>query len=266
MRLKLFLLLLLTAVLPSLAQSTGVAGTVVDSNTGAPVAGASVMLDNQGLYATTDPSGAFTISNAQAGTDLLVIVAYGYQDVNMPVNMVAGRVDNLGNIKMLASNLNDVFYEEQNDMLFDQALLDDEEGSAQSIAALTGASDDVYYNAANYDFQPMRFRIRGYDSKYTETYINGISFNDLARGRFNYSTLGGMSRSFRCQLRLRQHRRRYRYQHNRFPLRTRIQRFGRLYQFQLYAPRYGPVFDRPEQERLGFHNVGYRTLCKGRRD
>ena len=197
MRLKLFLLLLLTAVLPSLAQSTGVAGTVADSNTGAPVAGASVMLDNQGLYATTDPSGAFTISNAQAGTDLLVIVAYGYQDVNMPVNMVAGRVDNLGNIKMLASNLNDVFYEEQNDMLFDQALLDDEEGSAQSIAALTGASDDVYYNAANYDFQPMRFRIRGYDSKYTETYINGISFNDLARGRFNYSTLGGMSRAFR---------------------------------------------------------------------
>ena len=197
MRLKLFLLLLLTAVLPSLAQSTGVAGTVVDSNTGAPVAGASVMLDNQGLYATTAPPGAFTISNAQAGTDLLVIVAYGYQDVNMPVNMVAGRVDNLGNIKMLASNLNDVFYEEQNDMLFDQALLDDEEGSAQSIAALTGASDDVYYNAANYDFQPMRFRIRGYDSKYTETYINGISFNDLARGRFNYSTLGGMSRAFR---------------------------------------------------------------------
>ena len=197
MRLKLFLLLLLAAILPSFAQSTGVAGTVVDSNTGAPVAGASVMLDNQGLYATTDPSGAFTISNAQAGTDLLVIVAYGYQDVNMPVNMVAGRVDNLGNIKMLASNLNDVFYEEQNDMLFDQALLDDEEGSAQSIAALTGASDDVYYNAANYDFQPMRFRIRGYDSKYTETYINGISFNDLARGRFNYSTLGGMSRAFR---------------------------------------------------------------------
>ena len=46
MRLKLFLLLLLTAVIPSLAQTTGVAGTVVDSNTGVPVAGATVMLDN----------------------------------------------------------------------------------------------------------------------------------------------------------------------------------------------------------------------------
>lgn len=197
MRLKLFLLLLLTAVIPSLAQTTGVAGTVVDSNTGVPVSGATVMLDNQGLQATTDPSGEFRISTAKAGDDLLVIVAYGYQDVTMNVNIVNGVVDNLGIIKMLDSNLNNVFYEDQNDMLFDQNLLEDEEGSAQSIAALTGASDDVYYNAASYDFQPMRFRIRGYDSKYTETYINGISFNDMARGRFNYSTLGGMNRVFR---------------------------------------------------------------------
>ena len=197
MRLKLFLLLLLTAVIPSLAQTTGVAGTVVDSNTGVPVSGATVMLDNQGLQATTDPSGEFRISTAKAGDDLLVIVAYGYQDVTMNVNIVNGVVDNLGIIKMLDSNLNNVFYEDQNDMLFDQNLLEDEVGSAQSIAALTGASDDVYYNAASYDFQPMRFRIRGYDSKYTETYINGISFNDMARGRFNYSTLGGMNRVFR---------------------------------------------------------------------
>lgn len=197
MRLKLFLLLLLTAVIPSLAQTTGVAGTVVDSNTGVPVSGATVMLDNQGLQATTDPSGEFRISTAKAGDDLLVIVAYGYQDVTMNVNIVNGVVDNLGIIKMLDSNLNTVFYEDQNDMLFDQNLLEDEEGSAQSIAALTGANDDVYYNAASYDFQPMRFRIRGYDSKYNETYVNGINFNDLARGRFNYSTLGGMNRAFR---------------------------------------------------------------------
>ncbi|MDE5673191.1 MAG: carboxypeptidase-like regulatory domain-containing protein, partial [Duncaniella sp.] len=197
MRLKLFLLLLLAATLPSFAQSTGVAGTVVDNNTGAPVAGANVMLDKQGIYVTTGPSGDFSISNAKPGEDLLVIVAYGYNDLTVDIKMTSGKIVDLGELKMLSSNLNNVFYEDQNDMFFDQALLEDEEGSAQSIAALTGASDDVYYNAANYDFQPMRFRVRGYDSKYTETYINGINFNDLARGRFNYSTLGGMSRAFR---------------------------------------------------------------------
>ena len=197
MRLKLFLLLLLAAILPSFAQSTGVAGTVVDNNTGAPVAGANVMLDKQGIYVTTGPSGDFSISNAQPGEDLLVIVAYGYNDLTVDIDMTKGKIIDLGDLKMLSSNLNNVFYEDQNDMFFDQALLEDEEGSAQSIAALTGASDDVYYNAASYNFQPMRFRVRGYDSKFTETYVNGINFNDLARGRFNYSTLGGMSRAFR---------------------------------------------------------------------
>lgn len=199
MRIKLFLLLLLTVTLPSLAQSTGVAGTVVDSNTGVPVAGASVMLDNQGIYTTTGPSGDFVITNAKPGTDLLVIVAYGYNDLMVDLDMVDGKIQKFGNLKMTASNYSGAnqFYEEQNEMFLDQSLLEDEEGNAQSIAALTGASDDVYYNAASYDFQPMRFQVRGYDSKYTETYINGISFNDLARGRFNYSTLGGMNRAFR---------------------------------------------------------------------
>lgn len=197
MRLKLFLLLLLTATIPSLAQKTGITGKVVNTDTGAPVAGATVILETQGLSVDTDPTGSFSITNATPGTDALVIVAYGYNDYNAVVDLASGIVENLGIIKLTDSDLMTTYYEDQNDMLFDQAVLEDEEGNAQTIAALTGASDDIYYNAASYDFQPMRFRVRGYDSKYTQTYINGISFNDLARGRFNYSTLGGMNRAFR---------------------------------------------------------------------
>jgi len=44
----------------------------------------------------------------------------------------------------------------------------------------------------------MYFRFRGYDSEYQTTYINGMDMNDPIRGRFNYSSLGGMtSRAFR---------------------------------------------------------------------
>ncbi len=197
MRLKLFLLLLLTAVLPSLAQKTGVAGTVVDSNTGAPVGGATVMLSGQSIFVTTDPSGDFRISNAAPGGDEILIAAYGYNDSSIPVDIVSGQISDMGTIRLISTDLNNVFYEDQQDMYFDQNILEDEEGNAQSIAALTGASDDVYYNAASYDFSAMRFRMRGYNSEYHQTYINGISFNDLARGRFNYSTLGGMNRAFR---------------------------------------------------------------------
>lgn len=197
MRLKLFLLMLLTVTLPSLAQKTGVAGTVVDSNTGVPVAGASVMLENQSIVVMTGPAGDFAITTAQPGSDNLLVVAYGYNDKSIPVEVAKGLVVDLGQIPVVSSDLTSVFYEDQNDMYYDQDLLDDEESGSQSITALTGASDNIYYNAASYDFNAMRFRVRGYDSQYQSVSVNGVNFNDLARGRFNYSTLGGMNRAFR---------------------------------------------------------------------
>ena len=197
MRLKLFLLMMLAAVIPALAQKTGVAGTVVDSNTGSPVAGASVMLENQSIVVTTGAAGDFSITTATPGSDVLVIAAYGYNDKSLPVEIAKGLVSDLGQIPVVNSDLLSTYYEDQNDMYFDQELLDDEEAGAQTITALTGASDNIYYNAAQYDFSVMRFRMRGYDSQYQSVSVNGVNLNDLARGRFNYSSIGGMNRAFR---------------------------------------------------------------------
>lgn len=85
----------------------------------------------------------------------------------------------------------------QEELLFDQSMLDEEEGNVQSIGALVGAGDNIYFSAASYDFSAMRFRIRGYDSQYTDVYINGMLMNDPVRGRFNYSSMGGLNRAFR---------------------------------------------------------------------
>ncbi len=80
MRLKLFLLLALFATLPMLAQRTGVRGVVMDAKSGLPVVGATVMLDNQGISATTDPAGRFLIDEASQGNDELSVLCYGYKD------------------------------------------------------------------------------------------------------------------------------------------------------------------------------------------
>ncbi len=198
MRVKLLLLMVLACALPSLAQNASVSGTLVDEYTGAPLAGATVMLREQGIRTVTGPSGQFTISKAQPGQDYLLAMAFGYNDVEESVTLVNGKNVDLGFVKLMNSdNLSD-FYTEQQDMLFDEQALDDEESTAQTINALTGASDNIYYNASNYNFSTMYFRFRGYDSQYQTTYINGINMNDPIRGRFNYSSLGGMtSRAFR---------------------------------------------------------------------
>ena len=98
---------------------------------------------------------------------------------------------------MRNTNQNTSFYEDMEDIYFDENAIEDEEGASQAIGALTGSSDNIYYNSSNYDWNLMRFRFRGYDSEYSDTYINGIKMNDLARGRFNYSSLGGLNRAFR---------------------------------------------------------------------
>ncbi|MDE7407822.1 MAG: carboxypeptidase-like regulatory domain-containing protein, partial [Muribaculaceae bacterium] len=85
MRVRLFLLLLLSAVLPSLAQNATVTGTVVDASTGTPVAGAVVTLLQQGLKATTGPAGDFSISRASGGDDFLTVSAPGFDKTGFNV-------------------------------------------------------------------------------------------------------------------------------------------------------------------------------------
>ena len=145
----------------------------------------------------TGPAGDFSISNVNPGSDVITVAAYGYSDLTQPVQLMGYDAD-LGQLKLIsAAEPAGIFNETRQELLFDQTALEDEEGNAQSVGVLTGASDNIYYNASNYNFSVMRFRMRGYDSYLNTTYINGIPFNDLARGRFNYSTLGGMNRAFR---------------------------------------------------------------------
>lgn len=198
MRFKLLVLLVIAAVMPALAQHASVSGTVTDAATGQPLAGATVMLRDQGATVTSGPAGDFKFTNATAGNDVLLVIAYGYNDASRELTLVDNTTIEAGKIAMQSADMLSDFYEDQTDLLFDQAALDDEESSAQAIAALTGASDNIYYNTASYNFQPMYFNFRGYDSSYTTTYINGFNMNDPIRGRFNFSSLGGMtSRAFR---------------------------------------------------------------------
>lgn len=198
MRLKLFLSLLLSVAIPSLAQTASVNGRVIDADTGNPISGAAVTIGDTGANYTTDADGKFRIVNAPSGAVVLVVNAFGYASGSRALELYNGQTVDAGTIKLYNEIGSGEFYDEKENLLFDEAVLEDEEGNSQALAALTGAADDVYYSTASYNFGPMYFRYRGYNSEYQQVYINGVSFNDLIRGRFNFSTLMGLtSRAFR---------------------------------------------------------------------
>lgn len=196
MRLKLFLLVLLSAILPMTAQNATITGLVVNSSTGGPVSGAYVSVPAAGTSVATGFNGDFKLAT-DAGVCYLVIEADGFTPLGLELNLNSGNND-LGQLRMLAVADGADYYGDSQDLIIDEALLEDEDDNTQSIAALTGANDDIFYNTASYNFGPMYFRYRGYDSQYQAVYINGVQMNDLVRGRFNFSSLLGMtSRAFR---------------------------------------------------------------------
>ncbi len=171
-------------------------GVVVNGSSGSPLAGAYVSVaDTQA--ATTNFNGQFRIDVPDNTNVYLLVTCDGYMSAGRDVAVGRGTV-NVGEIRLTEDNAGEDFYGDNDDLIFDETVLDEDEGSSQSVSALTGANDNVFYNTASYNFGPMYYRFRGMDNQYQSVYINGLRMNDLVRGSFSFSTLLGMtSRAFR---------------------------------------------------------------------
>ncbi len=183
--------MLLCVLLPSFA-ATGIKGRLLDAQSGKAVVDANVVLRGKSIFVTSGADGTFVISNAKPGEDVLQIIANGYKDAYQDVSVVEGIVRNIGDIKLVP--INDMSQVLDEALVFDEDEVLDDEGMGQSVGTIQGATDNIYYQASNYDFNNMaRFRWRGYEQNWGAYFINGVNFNDAMRGRFNFSGLGGMT-------------------------------------------------------------------------
>lgn len=194
---RFWLLIMLFASISMLAQTGNIRGIVIDYATNRPVADVKVSVNTKKGAAVTNANGAYELKKVPAGVRVVVFTAPDYKPFSKEVNVVQGNSVLLN--ASLEKKVNVIEQsKEDNVLLFDESVIDDEGStSGQSASYLAGASDDVYLNAASYSFSPMRFNVRGYDQSAQETYINGVNFNDLERGRFNYSSLGGLNDAMR---------------------------------------------------------------------
>jgi hypothetical protein len=176
---------------------------VIDSATKEPVAGVVVSTAGGSIAAITATDGTYVLQGVEEGRGVIAFdgESYALQSVDVTVMQAPTTV----NVEVTPEqNAQEIVSEgsqaarEENTLLFDESMLEDEGAtSSQSVAYLAGSSDDVFLSASSYVFSPMRFSIRGYDQRDQVTYINGIDFTDTERGRFNYSSLGGLNNATR---------------------------------------------------------------------
>ena len=193
---RIFILFLsIFSVLGALHAQTTLRGKVVSSDSQQALPGVSVSLMMQDISTLTDQSGEFTLTLNNPGMVEIRFVKNGYFTQIREFAVKEGVVNDLP-LVALRMDISTEVKQEIVLQLSEMSLNTDDDGRDQSIST-TLSNRDVYISQASYSFSPMRFRMRGYDSNYETTYINGVHFNSLERGGFNYSALGGLNDAMR---------------------------------------------------------------------
>ena len=175
---------------------SGVSGKVIDAKTKKPLQNAIATIQNSNLTQLTNAEGKFTFETVAAGIKLVQIKSTGYKDQLLSVEIVAGKILDLGTINLES----DITEERQLSLITitDSDLGDDNSGS-ESTSSLLQASRDVFQQAAAFNWGQARFKMRGLDNEYGVTMINGISMNKIYDGRPQYSNWGGLNDATRNQ-------------------------------------------------------------------
>lgn len=195
-KLVLSILFVMQAVFVFAQTGTGFSGKVIDSKTQKPLQNVVASIQNTNLTEISGVDGKFTFTNAAAGTQLLMIKNVGFKDQLLSVDVVSGKILDLGVIVMDE----DISSEQQLSLITitENDLGDDNSGS-ESTAGLLQASRDAFQQAAAFNWGQARFRIRGLDNENASTMINGVVMNKIYDGRPQWSNWGGLNDATRNQ-------------------------------------------------------------------
>lgn len=178
-------------LLAAYAQQTSLRGVILAAQANDPVVGAKITLANQNISTTTNQNGEFALIYLEAIDEEVIIEANGYLTAVKLVQLRPNQTNDMGTVAIKPDIQRDM--KDEVTLQLSENELNDDEGRSQSMASSASASTDVFNNNTSYAWSTVRYRQRGYDQPYEQTYINGISFNSQERGNFNYSMIGGLN-------------------------------------------------------------------------
>ena len=195
MRPLLLLALLLLSAAAGAQHTVSVLGKVIDAKTQEPLSGAVATLQGSGQAALTNTDGIFVLERVPEGEQMLDVSYTGYIPQNFSLGITGGRALDLGIITLEE----DITTEQQLGLItLTESDLADGNGS-DNTAGLLQASRDVFQQSAAFNWGQARFRVRGLDTEYGQTLINGISMNRIYDGRPQWANWGGLNDATRNQ-------------------------------------------------------------------
>ncbi|MDE5708529.1 MAG: carboxypeptidase-like regulatory domain-containing protein, partial [Alistipes sp.] len=190
MKLKTLLLFLLAVAVSSAAyaQEGGIRGKVVSRGNREALGNVRVTIESSGLSAVTDKDGNFLFESVPQGDYRLLFETPDFEELELRVR-VGQNMRDLSSVVISPLMTSAGF----DDSLFAEFDSDSSASDEQSLPSSLSSSKDLYNSIASYRFSEMRFNVRGYDSQYSDIYLNGIRFNDAMTGYGPWSLWSGLN-------------------------------------------------------------------------
>ena len=173
-------------------------GTVVDSELGTGLPGATVLVKGTSNGVSTDFDGAFKINASGAGTLVVSFIGYETQEIafsnSMTLNVaLVASANELEGITVFGTV--DFAIDRETPVAVSTLTASDiqERIGNLELPEMLNSTPGVYATRAGGAFGDSRINVRGFDSQNTAVLINGIPVNDMENGRVYWSNWAGLS-------------------------------------------------------------------------
>jgi hypothetical protein len=189
-KLIIFTIVVFLAGLVSVNAQTTAKGIVKDAD-GNPLPGVSIQIQGTSVSITTNSLGEYQLPSLPDGIYLFNYDLSGFQSSEQQIEIKSG-IATLPEITLKRNQVD----ESQNQTLSEITISSDDldmDSKGQSVSGLLQSNADPFETAVAFTFSPARFQIRGYDSDYSQVYMNGIPVNDPESGFASWGAWGGLN-------------------------------------------------------------------------
>ena len=173
-----------------------VTGTIIDSEMGKGLPGATIVVKGTNIGVNTDFDGKFEIAADNSGTLIVSFVGYASQEIEFNKSM-----DITVSLKVLGLSGVTVFGTADFAINRDQAVTQSTLTAADiqerignlELPEMLNSTPGVYATKGGGAFGDSRINLRGFDSQNIAVLINGIPVNDMENGRVYWSNWAGLS-------------------------------------------------------------------------
>ena len=173
-----------------------VTGTIIDSEMGKGLPGATIIVKGTNIGVNTDFDGKFEIISDNSGTLIVSFVGYASQEIEFDKSMditVSLKVLGLSGVTVFGTA---DFAIDRNQAVTQSTLtaadIQERIGNLE-LPEMLNSTPGVYATKGGGAFGDSRINLRGFDSQNIAVLINGIPVNDMENGRVYWSNWAGLS-------------------------------------------------------------------------